>query len=277
MITERKRETKKRRGRNKKEKDTWRSRDTGMSDAVERAKAVSTVMALDVLYDAPRCRASGAEVPEDTSERSAYFQDRAKLLVEACEARAAVARSRGRGSDYFAARQRLLHEKFGDVAGLDELCAAEEAAGAEEAAAVAARHSRLVIDGVLGADLSTPTSPTGPGSEDALDRCCAKTTEAMLLAHDASESLDEPTRRQQFVFAHHNLHLHHLCLLLLLLALGETPFLPNLVTRLLSPLIVILLPHLSLFDSSSRTNQRFARFFFTCMRNVVTISTTRTR
>lgn len=171
-----------------------------MSDAVERAKAVSTVMALDVLYDAARCRASGAEAPEDSSERSAYFEERAKLLVEACEARAGAARNRGRGSAYFAARARLLHERFGDVAGLDELRAAEAAAEAEEAAAAAARHSRLVVDGLHSADLSTPASPSGSTAEDALDRCCAKTTEAMLLAHDSSESLDEPSRPQQFVF-----------------------------------------------------------------------------
>lgn len=171
-----------------------------MSDAVERAKAVSTVMALDVLFDAARCRASGAEAPEDSSERSAYFEERAKLLVEACEARAGAARNRGRGSAYFAARARLLHERFGDVAGLDELRAAEAAAEAEEAAAAAARHSRLVVDGLHSADLSTPASPSGSTAEDALDRCCAKTTEAMLLAHDSSESLDEPSRPQQFVF-----------------------------------------------------------------------------
>lgn len=110
-----------------------------MSDAVDRAKAASTLLALDALYDAARDAAAHTAPPDAAAaadaaaadddkddERTAYFQARALLLLQACDKHTSAASGRCRGSEYYTARQRLLLAKYGKVAGVDELLQAQE-------------------------------------------------------------------------------------------------------------------------------------------------------
>ena len=196
-----------------------------MSDAVDCAKAASTVMALDVLYDAVRCRTMGLKTFDGTADHSQYFLNRSRLLVNSCDASSGFARGRARGSSYYQTRLRLLREKYGAVDGIDELQTPEPAPEVEEAPQVvtpapipaiteihgegaSGAHSRgpsasavaaAAVGGErpLGSDIGTPITPTFIGGEECLEFHDIKPQESMLLPHEVSD--DGNTPRASFV------------------------------------------------------------------------------